>query len=183
MEQTIDRPSILSHSIKYAVIIASVNIITSLVLYLIDATLMANLWFIVIIFIVNIVLILYAGFAYRKQNGYFLSFKNAFIYIFLLLLFSGLIELAFNILIYNVVDHDLPNTITEATIEEWTNFFEWVGMNDDQLDQATEDMRENLSKRLTISGLLSGFLGSLVGYAISALIFGAIIKKSKPEFE
>lgn len=183
MEQSVDRSGLLNQVVKFGVIISLVNIIITLLIYVVDVSLMAKWWFGIIILIVNIILILYAGFDWRKQNGGYLLFKDAFIFILLVLLLSGIISLLFNILLYTVIDPDLSQTITEASIEETTAMMERFGVPDDQIDETIESVREGVSDQFSISGLLRTFLYSLIFYVIGALIIGAIVKKSRPDFE
>ncbi|MDQ3394251.1 MAG: DUF4199 domain-containing protein [Bacteroidota bacterium] len=183
MENTYDRPNQLNQVLKFGIIIAMVNIIITLLIYVVDVTLMAKWWFGLIHLVINIALILYAGFEWRKQNGGYLPFKEAFIYIFLVLLCSGIIGLIFNILLYNVIDPELSTTLTEASIEETTLMMEKFGAADDQIDDTMDKIKASMVDQFSLTGILKSFLYSLIFYVIGALIIGAIIKKSKPQFE
>jgi len=183
MEETSDRPNLLNQVLKFGVLIAMVNIIVTLFIYIVDVTLMAKWWFALVVLLVNIILVFYAGFNYRKQNGGYLLFKDAFIFTFLVLVCSGLIGLLFNMVMHTVIDPDLSRTITEASIEESTAMMERMGMADDQIDEAMENVRAGMADQFSVPAMLKGFLISLVIYAVGALIVGAIIKKSRPEFE
>ncbi|MDQ3535123.1 MAG: DUF4199 domain-containing protein [Bacteroidota bacterium] len=183
MEQTIGKPGLLNQVLKYGIIIAMVNIIITLLIYVVDVTIMVKWWFGILILLVNLVLIFYAGFDWRKQNGGYLKFKDAFIFIFLVFVCSGIISVLFNIFLNTVIDPNLANTLTEASIEENTAIMERFGLADDQVDEAMENLRAGLSEQFSVTGILKGFLYSLIFYVIAALIVGAIIKKSRPEFE
>lgn len=183
MENTTDRPDFLKQVLKFGIIIALVNIIITLFIYVVDVTMMVKWWFLLIIFVVNIILILYAGFEWRKLNGGFLPFKGAFSYIFSVLFVSGLIGLLFNILLYQVIDPDLPNTLKDASIEEMVSFMERFNVPDADIDRQVEEIEVKTMEQYSISGMFFSFLYSLIVYAVVALIIGAIVKKSKPEFE
>jgi hypothetical protein len=183
MEHTIATPDFKNQVLKFGVLIAVVNIIVMLLAYVVDYTLMVKWWFGLSIMALNIGLILYAGFEWRKQNGGYLAFKNAFIFILLVLLVSGVIGTLFNVLLFQVIDPNLPENITEATIDEVTTMMERFGTADEQIDAVIEKSRTDAEGRYTVSGIFKTFLWSLIFYVIGALIIGAIVKKKRPEFE
>lgn len=182
-EIIVEQPDLKSHVIKYGVIIAVINIIITLLLYIIDVSLMASWWLAIIILVLNFCLVLYAGFQWRKENGGFLSFKSAFISTFLVLAAMGFISLCFQILLYNVIDPDLRETLTDASIEQAQAMMESFGAPDEQMDEALEKARETTYEKFSVGGMFQTYLWSLIFYAIGALIIGAIVKKNKPEFE
>ncbi len=178
----IEKPALLNQGIKFGVMIAMINIIFTLVVYSVDYTMMVKWWYQLGLLFLNICLIFYAGFDYRKRLGGYMPFKDSFIFIFLVLLVSGLIGLIFNLLLYNLVDPSLAGNITQASIDETVAIMEKFGVPDEQLD-AVEGERENMISKYSFKGMVIGFLWMILFYLIIALIIGAIVKKNKPEFE
>ena len=112
-----------------------------------------------------------------------MAFGKAWMYSFQLFVVAGIIGTIFNILLYNVIDPELPEMIANQAVENTESMMERFGMPEDQLDEALEKTREDTLNRFTVTGSLVGFLWGLVMYAIFSLITGAIIKKAEPEEE
>lgn len=185
-DESAEKPSLLTQGVKFGVLLAMINIIFTLMIYVIDISFMVKWWYQISILVLNIVLIVYAGIHYRKQNGNLLSFKDSFIFIFFVLIVSGLIGLGFRILLFNVIDPSLPENLTQATFDETIAMMEKFGLPDEQVDQALDDLeqeRETIISNYQPWGIIKGFLWFILAYVVFALIIGAIIKKSKPEFE
>lgn len=183
-ETTTDRQADLkAHVIKYGILIAVINIIIGLLLYIVDVALMVSIWTGVTILAINLALVLYAGFQWRKENGGFLSFKSAFMATFLVLALSASIGVGFRILLFNVIDPTLPEMLTDYSMEQAQAMMERFGTPEDQMDQAMDKVRTDTAASFTTGGMLKGYLWTLVFFAVAALIIGAIIKKKKPESE
>lgn len=169
--------------IKYGILIAVINIIFGLLLYIIDVALMVSIWTGILVLALNLGLVVYAGIQWRKENGGYLTFKSAFMATFLVLVVSGLIGVAFRILLFNVIDPALPEMLTDHSIEQAQAIMERFGTPEDQMDEALEKARTDAAAGFTAGGMLKGYLWSLLFFAVAALIIGAIIKKKKPESE
>ncbi|MGI9552595.1 MAG: DUF4199 domain-containing protein [Aurantibacter sp.] len=172
-----------SHVIKWGLIIGIINIIVVLLVYMVDVTMMVGFSFLGIFLVLNIALIIYAGIEWRKANGGFLSFKSAFLTTFFTFVVAGLLGTAFNLLLYNVIDTGLSETLTDASIEQAESMMERFGMPEDQMDEALEKARADATDRFSIGGQLMGFVYGLIFYAVISLIVGAIIKRKNPEEE
>lgn len=170
-----------NHAIKSGVIVAVLNIVIVLLIYIVDPALMASMWML-ILFVTTIGLAAYFGVQHRNEEGGFMAFGPAWIYSIQLFVTAGLVGTIFNILLYNVIDPELPEIIAEqAVINGEKMMANWVP--EDQLDEALEKTRTDTLERTTIAGSLKGFAWSLIIYAVFALITGAIIKKKEPEEE
>jgi Protein of unknown function (DUF4199) len=124
---------------------------------------------------------IYSGINYRNEIGGYLSFGKAFQHGFVVFAVSALISTIFNILLYTVIDPELPEKITEVAVENAQKMMEGFGMSGDQLDEAMEKTKEDTIKRYTAGGLAMSYGFTLIGCAIFALISGAIAKKKEPE--
>lgn len=172
-----------SHAIKSGVMLSVISIVLTLLFYLVDPTLLAKWWLGIGIFVIMLVLVVYFGSQHRKDIGGFMTFGQGWVYSFQLFVVAGLIGTIFNILLYNVIDPELPEIVGEEILAAQEAMMSNFGMPEDQLEEALEKAREDAYDRFTISGSLIGFLWGLIVYAILSLITGAIIKKKEPELE
>ena len=172
-----------NHAIKSGIMLGVISIVLTLLLYLVDSTLLAQWWVGIGILLISIFLVVYFGIQHRKEIGGFMPFGKAWIYSIQLLIAAGLISTVFNILLYNVIDTELSGIVANQAVENTESIMRNFGMAEDQMDEALEEARTGTLDRFTVSGLLVGFLWGLIVYAILSLITGAIIKKKEPELE
>ena len=172
---------LIQPAIKSGLILGLIGIITTLLIYFINAKLLANIGAGIFLIVFFFTLVLVLGFSFRKQVGGFLSFKEAFLYSLILLLVAGLIGQVFNYLLFNVIDPDLPKLVTDAAIENTEAMMEKFNLPDEQMDEALEKTELQMANQYTLLGIAKGYLISIIVYAIIALITGAIIKKRNPD--
>ena len=176
--------TLLAHSLKWGSIIGGINVIISLLIYLMDVSLFASIKLSVVLFIINISLVVYAGLAYRKSLGGFADFKTLLFALFLIQAVCGGIGVMFQVLLYNVLDPTVPEQITEASMETTENMLNFFNLPQDDIDEALEDAESDINDSLTTVGSIKAyFLPGFIIYLIIALIIAAIIKKNKPLFE
>lgn len=82
-----------------------------------------------------------------------------------------------NILLYHVIDPQLPELLVESQLESMLSMMDRFGAGDSITGDQLDEMREGLEVNYTLSGQLKSFGIGLIIYAILALIIGAIIKK------
>ena len=112
-----------------------------------------------------------------------MSFGKAWVYSMQVFIAAGLLSTIFNLLLYNVIDPELPEMLADQSVENAESMMRNFGMPEDQMDEALEKTRSDTLDRFTVSGSVMGFLWGLIIYAILSLITGAIIKKKEPELE
>ena len=168
------------HALKSGVILGVVGILISLIVYIIDPLLMIKWWFSLSSLVLFIALVSYFDIQYREMLGGFVSFKIAYIYSILTFVLAGLIGTAFSILLFQVIDPDLPQLMSEAIIEQTVEMMEGFGANQEIIDEAIEDADPAAS--FTVMGQIKSFGMVLIFYAVMSLITGAIIKRKVPDF-
>lgn len=173
----------MKNAVKSGVYVGVFGIIINLLVYVIDPTLFIKWWFFIGLLVVNLGLVIYFGLQYRKEEEGYLTFKEAFLHGFVLLLVSGFIGTLFSILLYNVIDPELPEILTDATIEQTRSMMEGFGTPSSAMDEALEKVKEDAPNNYTIGGLFKAYGFLTIFYLIISLITGAIVKKSEPEFE
>lgn len=185
MEEHIEQSqsNLTSHALRWGLIIGAINVILTLLIYLVDVTLMAEIWLAFVFLFLNIGLVIYAGINFRNTGDGFLSFKKAFGYSFLVLAITGLIGVLFRYLLFNFIDPDATQILVEASMDKTEAMLESFGLDEDQIEQSMDDAAERTANQFQLGGLFLGYLVSLIFSGIGALIIGAIIKKRNPEEE
>lgn len=181
MENENATPSFMNHAGKHALILGGISVVLTLAAYAIDYTLLASMSFSFLSLAIYIGYGIYAGINYRNEIGGYLSFGKAFQHGFVVFALSALISTIFSILLYTVIDPELPAKVTEAAVESAAKMMEGFGMPEEQMEEALSKTTEDTAKRYTVGGLAMGYGFSLIGCAIFALISGAIAKKKEPE--
>jgi len=169
-----------NHAIKSGLIVGVISIILVLLIYLINPALMASMWMFSLV-LVSIALTAYFGIQHRNEEGGYMDFGKAWMYSFQLLAVAGIVGTIFNILLYNIIDPELPETLADQAVSNTEAMMGRFGMPEDELDDALEKTRQDTLDRTTVTGSLKGFLWGLIMYAVFSLITGAIIKKKEPE--
>lgn len=175
------QPTLFNHAIKHAVILGVISIALTLVAYAVDYTMLASMSFGFLSLAIYLGYGIYAGINYRKEVGGFLEFGKAFQHGLIVFAISALFSTLFSILLYTVVDPELPAKIAEETIENTRAMMEKFGAPEESMDEALAKAEEDTINRFTISGLAMGYVWALIGCVIFALISGAIAKKKQPE--
>ncbi len=173
--------TLFNHAIRWGGILGAVSILITMTLYAVDYTLMVQLKTLFLSLLIYLGLVIYAGINYRNSIGGYLSFGKAFQHGFLVLAISALISTIFNILLYTAIDPELPQKLTDASIENTRQMMENFGAPEDQIDEALEQARERSDDQFSVGGLALGYVWILVFSAIMALISGLIVKKNEPE--
>lgn len=181
MENQTTSPTLINDTVKHGGILGIISIALTLVFYVVDYALLADWKVGLFSFAIFIGYAIYAGIGYRKEIGGFLSFGKAFQHGFLIFAISALISTIFNILLYTVIDPELPAKVTEVAVENAEKMMEGFGMSGDAMDEAMAKTRKDTEERYTIVGLAMGYVWALIGCAVFALITGAIVKKKEPE--
>ncbi len=167
----------LQHAVKFGAIIGMISAIITILLYVISPALMINIWIGLSLLIIFLGLVIYGGISYRKEIGGYIDFWPAYIHGFMVLLTIGIIGLIVNLLMHNLVDTTLKETLTDASLEQTGRIMEWFGVPQDAIDDELEQQREKVEKQFTNAGMLKGLLYGIIAYAVIALITGLIVRK------
>jgi hypothetical protein len=174
-------PTLMQHAIRWGMITAAVSIILTMTLYVIDYTLMVQLKFLFVALAVYFGITIYAGIDYRNSIGGFLAYGKAFQHGFLILAVSGLIATFFNILLYQVIDPELPQKLVDASMENTRAMMESFGTPEEAMEEAMEKAKESTAEQFTIVGMAKGYIYIAIFSAIMALISAIFVRKNQPE--
>ncbi len=129
-----------------------------------------------------IIILLIGGFALRKSNGGYLSFKEALKFTFLSYVIAGVIVAVGTYVLYNIIDPELTKRSFEAGVEKMRGMMEKFGTPDDKIDEQIEKSREQ-AKETGIKNILLGFGLGLIWDFVKSLLISLIIRKEKPAFQ
>lgn len=168
--------------VKWGMYLGGLNIITLLVLYMIDVSLIVSLWNSLLSLVLIIVFMVIGTKAERKNNNEVLPYGHAVVTALMIGVIASVIGLIFNVVLYTVIDPSLPETLKAVTIEKTAASMEKWGVPAEDIDEAIENLeRKDFSQnfRSTFTALLIASIMS----AIIALIVAAFVKKEAPLFE
>lgn len=173
--------SLFQQALKWGLIVGGISIALTIVAYAVDYAMLANWKFGIFVFAMFIGLAIYAGISYRNEIGGFLPYGKAFQHGFILMAVSGLISTLFSIILYTVIDPELPAKLTEVTLENTQKMMEGFGMPEDQMDKAMEDARSRTENQFTVSGLALAYGIGIIVYAVLSLITAIFVRKNPPD--
>jgi hypothetical protein len=174
-----EKNSLLNHSLKFGFIIGIVNIIISVLAYMTGEALMVKWWYALILLVINIGLLVYSGNQYRASLGGFMNFKTAFSVTFVTFVIAGIIGTIFSILLFQVIDPDLPQRLTKAAVEQAEQIMTNLGAPTDRIDEQITSIENRMEGQFSFMGQIKSFGIGLIIYAVLSLILGAILKKSE----
>lgn len=162
---------------KYGIILGLIAIIYTLAIYFISVKMLMSWWVSVLLWIVSIAVLVMAGKDRRKELGGFMTYKQALQTCFAVAVIYSLIYVGFEVVLHNVIDTGMSNTIKEMTIEKSTTWMEKFGMSQEQIDKAVEEM-EKADYGMGLKNTLMSMGGVLIfGFILSAIV-AAFIKKN-----
>lgn len=169
-------------SIVWGVGLGVISSIVTLLIWMTNVNFLGNWMYGTAILIINIVVLVLATKARRKQLGGFISYKNALLACFITYVISLVISVMFSFFLYNVIDPELSTTMKTVAIENTSKMLEGFGLDEEAMEEAMVKLEEaDYSYGAAKAG--SNILwGALVGLIISALI-AIFIRKEKPIFE
>jgi hypothetical protein len=179
-ETTTPQVSLFQHAAKWGAIFGTISIVLTILIYIVDYALLAD-WKMLLMLFIFLGMVIYAGINYRNEIGGFLPYGKAFQHGFIVFVVMGLISTIFTIVLYTVIDKELPAKLQEITIQNAQAMMEGFGMPEDKIEEAMEKAKTNASTQFSIGGLAKGYLFGLILYAILALISAAFVKRNNPE--
>lgn len=120
--------------LKYGLMGGLLMIAGYVVLYLIDATLLAS-FFTIFLYTFPIFFMIYGGITYRKENGGYESYGEAFTVVFIIAFIAAFMLDMFGYALYKFIDPNLVDIIKEATIEKSEAIYEKMNLPEDQIER------------------------------------------------
>lgn len=174
-------PTLMSHALRYGSIMGVIGIVLTLLFYAVDFSLLADWKIGILLFLIFIGFVMYAGIDYRKKVGGYLSYGNAFKHSFITFAIGGLIGTIANIVLYGLIDPELPQKLTEVGLENTESMMSKFGAPQDKIDEQMDQLRETLPAQFSVFGLIKGYGIGLIIYAVLSAITALFIRKNVPE--
>lgn len=171
---------IKKNGVSYGIITGIVSVLITTAIYSIDLNLFVKWWLGIIIFLVYIIIGIVLLSKTKKELKGIFSFKEAFTTYFISAVIGILISVCFNILLFNVIDPSVKDTLNEIIIKYTVEMMEKFGTPSSAINEAVKKMQEN-NPYSTIE-LIKGSAFSIAGSALFGLLL-ALIFKSKPSQE
>lgn len=165
--------------VKGGIMLSAVSIIITMLTYIINVEIMVEWWFGLISLAISISLLIYIGIGYRNSIGGILSYGGAFKFSFFVMTVSYVIGIGFQILLYTIIDPNLPELITQLTVEKTVEMMESFGTSQEIIDASIEGVEEGIKNSTTASGIIKSSPWGLIILAIFSLISSFFIKKNE----
>jgi hypothetical protein len=151
----------------------------TLILYMLDKSLLAN-WLVGIVFLLFFLAwpIIGAVSAKRQNEGH-IALPKALLMVVVVGMSYMIGATIFAALLYNVVDPDLPEYLTEASVEQMMVFMD--GMPEEMIDEQISAVEERMAGQTTIVGQLTSLMFMLVVYSVLGVIVALIIRSKNPQ--
>lgn len=174
------QPSLYTHAAKFGGIMGGISIFLVVIFYVISMAFLATFKFLGLVLVIALGIMIYSGINYRTEAGGYISYGKAWTHGFVVLAVSGLLGLAFNLLLYHVIDPELPQKMADTIIENTEEMMRSFGAPDDTIDQTISGMRDDLPNQFSMGGLCLGYLKNLIGSAVIALITALFVRRNEP---
>lgn len=169
---------IKKNGITFGIITGVISIIITAFIYLVDIKLFTAWWIGLASIAIYLAIGIYLLSKTRKELGGVFSFKEAFTTYFISAIIGIAISVIFNILLFNVIDPSLKDTVQELSVESAVTMMKKFGTPTSEIKKAVENMTK--SNQFETLNQIKGAAFSIIFSAIFGLILAAIFK-SKPK--
>jgi hypothetical protein len=179
-EETQVSESPVQHAVKNGAILGAVVMVLTILSYMVSIPFMGTFKFILLIFTLYIGFVIYFGIDYRNSIGGYIAFGKAFLHGFIMLAVAGAVGVLFGLLLYNVIDTELGQKLTDAIVTNTEESMRNFGAPEGRIESQLAQMREDMPKNFTPLGQIKGYLIGLIWNAVIVLITSLIVRKSEP---
>ncbi len=165
-----------STPIKYGIIAGLLMIAGYVLIYLIDAALLASL-LTLSLYIILIFCMVYGGITYRKEIGGFNSFGQAFLAIFITAFLGSFLIDAFGFIMFKFIDPALVDVVKEAALEKAEAMMEKFNTPEDQIEKQLKLIKA-ADYTPTIKSQSIRFLSSTIVGAILSLLIAVFVRRN-----
>ncbi|RAR75740.1 DUF4199 domain-containing protein [Flavobacterium aciduliphilum] len=171
---------IKKNGITYGIISGVISALITTMIYTIDLKLFLSGWITFLKLCVFLTLAIILLTSTKKQLKDEFSFKNAFTTYFIFIVIASLITTFFEIILFNIIDPSLKETLKEMAIKYATEILEKFGTPTSKLNEAIKNIQEN--DQFSVIQLIKGFFTYILISSIFGLILAAIFKTNNKNF-
>ena len=176
-------------AIQYGILSTLVSVLYVLGIYIIDESLFSSRWGGIVVLLATLAVFVVAVLNYKKENGGYASFREAFSAFMLPFIFATLLGVVFNLAFYNVIDADLAgrngerqfDMMMEMPEEQLNGAMKFMGVA--TTDELHTQIMEQAASSKTVMGQLKASGMGIVFFSVLSLVVSAVTKKNRPEFE
>ncbi|MCH2197770.1 MAG: DUF4199 domain-containing protein [Flavobacteriales bacterium] len=168
-------------AITYGVIGGLVSIAATLVMYIVNPALLASFWIMMLFIPVQIVFVVLGTIAARKNAGGYMPFGKAFLNAFVCGMVMSLLGVLFQIMLFHVIDPELPAYLMEEAMQNTAEMMSKFGMPEEAMQEAMAQAGEDIEKGFSVAGMFGNLITSVFFWGFIGLIVGLIVKRNPPE--
>ncbi len=162
------------NGITYGVISGLISVLILTLIYSTDVNLFISRWITTLKVTVFIGLAILLILNTKKQSNGVLDFKDTFKTYFIFACISLLISTLFEILLFNLIDPSLKDTLKELSIKMIVKFLENFNTPAEDINKAVKNIQDN--DQFSVLQLIKGYFSYLVMCTVLGLILAAIFK-------
>lgn len=164
-------------AIKFGTYLALLNIFYMLYAYLVDSSVLVEMWLSLVTFILSVGIGIFAVRKFKQSNKGYASFKEAFSTYMLTAIFSIAVYTFFTMLLFNF-DTNFAAETMDLTLDNAFERYQNSGMSNEEIEQNLSLIKN--SDPFSILGQLKTAAFSVMFTAIFALIVGVTMKRNNP---
>lgn len=166
-------------AVNYGIVLGILLILAGAIVYAVDLNLFTNFMYGIFIFLLVAAFGVIAAVKAKTAIGGFMTFKQAFTAFFITILIGLVFNTVFSIVLFNFVDPEAKEIITENIIKSTVEMMEKFGAGSADINKTVDEMQKKDS--FGFAGQLQGFVTSLIFYCIVGLIAALVIRRNPPE--
>ncbi|MCR4031137.1 MULTISPECIES: DUF4199 domain-containing protein [Flavobacterium] len=170
---------IKKNGITYGIALGVILSLITATMYAIDLKLFVSGWIGGLTFVIYLVFGIVLLTKTRKDINGFFSFKDAFTTFFITTIIALAISSLFSILLFNVIDPEAKNTLSELLVKYMAETLQKFGTPASAINEALTKMREN--NPFSTIEQIKALAFSIVGYSILGLILAAFFKSKSTQ--
>ena len=163
----------------YGLFLGLFIIVTTTLVYALDISLFTASWYGLLSMTVIVVFGAYAAIKAKKNQGGFLTFKETFTSFLVAVLVGLSISTLFSVLLFNVIDPEAKQIITDNVIKMTTEMMGKFGTKPADINAIIKEMQKTDS--FGVVGQLKGFVFNIIIYSVIGLITALIIRRERPQ--
>ncbi len=165
---------IKKNGITFGILSGIISILTTTLIYVIDIKLFVSWWLGLLGIAISVILACVLLSKTKKELNGNLNFKEAFTTYFIMALIGILMSTTFGIILFNVIDPSLKESIKELTLKSVSEMMLKFGSNNSDISKALKTIQE--TDQFSVLQQIKGIFTSIVVSSIFGLILAAFFK-------